>query len=114
MQNTLSARTLAALLATPLACMATACSSTTAPGGSGAQPPIANEDVTGGSCDAKAASAHVGQMLDEQVAAQAKAAAGARGVRIIRPGMAVTMDYRAGRLNLEVDDQGRIIRASCG
>ena len=115
MQHPFSARTLAILLATPLACMATACSSTSpGSGGNSAQPPVANEDVTGGSCDAKAASAYVGQAIGEQVAAQAKEAAGARGVRIIRPGMAVTMDYRAGRLNLEVDEQGRIIRASCG
>ena len=114
MQNPFSTRILATLLATPLACMATACSSTSPGGGNKAQPPVANEDVTGGSCDAKAASAYVGQAIGEQVAAQAKSAAGARGVRIIRPGMAVTMDYRAGRLNLEVDEQGRIIRASCG
>lgn len=34
--------------------------------------------------------------------------------RVIRPGMAVTMDYRAERLNIELDSQGRIIRIFCG
>lgn len=34
-------------------------------------------------------------------------------VRIIRPGMAVTMDYRPDRLNIEVDASGRIIRVHC-
>ena len=109
-----TARTAAALLAAPLVCMATACSSTTPGGGGGTPAPVITDGGLGGTCDAKAASAYVGQMISEQVAEQAKAAAGARGVRIIRPGMAVTMDYRAGRLNLELDDAGRIVKASCG
>ncbi len=108
-----TARTAAALLAAPLVCMAAACSSTT-PGGGGTPPPVISDGGLGGTCDAKAASAYVGQAISEQVAEQAKAAAGARGVRIIRPGMAVTMDYRAGRLNLELDEAGRIVKASCG
>jgi hypothetical protein len=108
-----TARTAAALLAAPLVCMAAACSSTT-PGGSGTPPPVISDGGLGGTCDAKAASAYVGQDISEAVAEQAKAAAGARGVRIIRPGMAVTMDYRAGRLNLELDEAGRIVKASCG
>lgn len=35
-------------------------------------------------------------------------------VRVIAPGMAVTMDYSAARLNLETDARGRIIRFHCG
>ena len=35
-------------------------------------------------------------------------------VRIIRPGMAMTMDYRADRLNLETTGRGRITRVFCG
>lgn len=35
-------------------------------------------------------------------------------VRVIAPGMAVTMDYSASRLNLETDASGRIIRFHCG
>ena len=34
--------------------------------------------------------------------------------RIIRPGMAVTMDYRENRLNIEIDNAGKIGRVSCG
>lgn len=34
--------------------------------------------------------------------------------RMIRPGMAVTMDYRAERLNIELDGQGQITRVTCG
>ena len=35
-------------------------------------------------------------------------------VRIIEPGMAVTMDYMESRLNISVDEAGRIDRVSCG
>jgi hypothetical protein len=35
-------------------------------------------------------------------------------VRVIRPGMAVTMDYSADRLNIEIDRRERIARVSCG
>lgn len=34
--------------------------------------------------------------------------------RIIRPGMAVTMDYRADRLNIEIDAAEVIARVACG
>jgi phage terminase large subunit-like protein len=34
--------------------------------------------------------------------------------RIIRPGMAVTMDFRADRLNIEVNEAGEIVRVYCG
>lgn len=115
MHTTAITRSFATLLAAPLACMATACSSTTPGGSTGdTQAPVISDGGMGGTCDAKAAAAYVGQAITDQVAEQAKVAAGARGVRVIRPGMAVTMDYRAGRLNLELDDQGRIAKASCG
>lgn len=35
-------------------------------------------------------------------------------VRVIRPGMGVTMDYSATRLNVQVDEQGTIQELSCG
>lgn len=35
-------------------------------------------------------------------------------VRVIRPGEAVTMDFAAQRLNLEVDESGLIARVHCG
>lgn len=34
--------------------------------------------------------------------------------RIIYPGMAVTMDYREDRLNIEIDEAGKISRVNCG
>lgn len=36
------------------------------------------------------------------------------GTRIIRPGTAVTRDYRAERLNVHINEKGRIERIDCG
>lgn len=36
------------------------------------------------------------------------------GRRVIAPGMAVTEDYSAQRLNLDLDARGRIARVWCG
>lgn len=35
-------------------------------------------------------------------------------IRIIRPGMAVTMDYSPNRLNIYIDDFNRITTIKCG
>lgn len=67
-----------------------------------------------GKCDAKAAQAYVGQTASADVAAQAKTAAGANTVRMLKPGQMVTMEFRAGRLNLDVDANNVITSARCG
>lgn len=36
------------------------------------------------------------------------------GTRVIEPGMPVTEDYSAQRLNLDLDARGRIVRVWCG
>ena len=38
----------------------------------------------------------------------------AERLRVIQPGMAVTMDYSPARLNVEVGTDGRIARVYCG
>ncbi len=38
----------------------------------------------------------------------------ARNARVVKPGMAVTMDFRQDRVTVQVDAQNRIERASCG
>ncbi len=35
-------------------------------------------------------------------------------VRVIAPGQAVTMDYIATRLNIELDENGLVVRLRCG
>ena len=46
--------------------------------------------------------------------AGARILAAAGQVRTIRPGDAVTMDFRPDRLNLEIGEDGRITRFRCG
>lgn len=66
----------------------------------------------GGACNADAAQPFVGKPAAS--AEQARAASGARAARLIRPGQAVTMDYRPDRLNVELDASDIIVRISCG
>jgi hypothetical protein len=74
-----------------------------------APPPVA--DIN---CDIDALAGLVGQPASTELAADAIAKAGARTVRWIGPGMAVTMDYRPDRLNIELDGSNRVTKFSCG
>jgi hypothetical protein len=56
----------------------------------------------------------VGQTLEPGMAGRIRARAGARTVRVIAPGMAVTMDYRADRANVSIDARRAITRIACG
>jgi hypothetical protein len=65
-------------------------------------------------CDASDLKDLIGQPLSEALQARAQERSGARVVRILRPGQAVTMDYSETRLNIEVDAQSKIISVGCG
>ena len=65
------------------------------------------------SCSADSARSFVGKP-GEANADKARVAADADAVRLIRPGQAVTMDYRAERLNLKLDDKGLVAAVTCG
>ncbi|QNQ11263.1 I78 family peptidase inhibitor [Sphingomonas alpina] len=65
-------------------------------------------------CNADPAQQFIGRPGSARTVASAKRRAGARTVRRITPGMMVTMDFRADRLNVYVDAQGRVERLSCG
>lgn len=112
--STLALSLLAGLLSACTSAGEPASTPTPAPTPVEGSPPKIIGDAVEGSCDDKAAEAFVGQAGSDDVANRAREAAGAKGVRIIRPGMAVTMDYRAGRLNLHLDDADRITRVTCG
>lgn len=64
-------------------------------------------------CGAARLGAYLGKTADEQTTAAIRAAVGHDRIRVIRPGMAVTMDYRADRLNVDVGENGRIRRVYC-
>jgi glucose/arabinose dehydrogenase len=65
-------------------------------------------------CDAAKVQWTVGQLADETLVAKAKTESGSERLRVIKPGMAVTMDYREDRLNLDVDADNKVTRAYCG
>lgn len=65
-------------------------------------------------CNQDKAQWAVGKTNTEHNVAEARKQAGAYMVRVLRPGQAVTREFNAERLNLEVDATGRIIAARCG
>ena len=66
-------------------------------------------------CRAAGAESELGQIVDDEVADNARAAAGAMRARIIRYGGVATMaSVDPQRLNIEVDETGRIRRLRCG
>jgi uncharacterized protein involved in type VI secretion and phage assembly len=67
-----------------------------------------------GGCDAAAAQGVVGRQRSEAAGAEALRLSGAATLRWIEPGMMVTMDYRPDRLNIELDEAGKITRLRCG
>ncbi|MFZ5635338.1 MAG: I78 family peptidase inhibitor [Pseudomonadota bacterium] len=67
-----------------------------------------------GACRAEAAQRFVGRMPDEDTVREAMAASGAATVRVIAHDTMVTMDYRGDRLNLRLDESGRIAAIACG
>lgn len=56
----------------------------------------------------------VGKPWTEAMRAPTLKRTGARTIRVIAPGDAVTMDYRTDRLNIETDAAGRVVRIKCG
>jgi hypothetical protein len=67
-----------------------------------------------GQCSAEAAQDLVGQPGTSDLAAEALRRTHLRTVRWILPGQAVTMDYRADRLDISLDADGKVERITCG
>ena len=65
-------------------------------------------------CRVAAAHFVLGKAYSDALARRARRRAGARAVRKIEPGQVYTMEFRADRLNLEVDRRGRIRAVRCG
>lgn len=64
-------------------------------------------------CQADKGQWAIGQIADEALVAKVKADTTSERVRVIRPGMAVTMDYREDRVNLDVDADNRVLAVRC-
>ena len=73
-----------------------------------ATPPAAS------ACNADAIRPYVGQVATPAVIESARKAAGAELVRSHKPNDPVTLDYRAERFNILVDDTNKILSGTCG
>jgi hypothetical protein len=88
--------------------------------GSGEVQPVPDEQIRVGpglgedACNAEAAQSLVGRSASEAVVKQATTASGAKAVRVIPHDGMVTMDYRGDRLNIQLDEQGKIVAITCG
>lgn len=67
-----------------------------------------------GECDAAPAQGLVGETATAELGAEALRLSGARTIRWIQPGQAVTMDYRTDRLNIKLDGENRVEAITCG
>ena len=65
-------------------------------------------------CGSQHLAGFVGKKRTDTIAAQVAQVSGAKSIRWIKPGMAVTMDYREDRLNVRLDDKGKILSFNCG
>ena len=82
-----------------------------------ATPPMTNpmppSETT--SCNADAAKpGAVGKTATAAVVERARIDAGARSVRVLKPGQMVTMEYIEGRLNIDVDAANVVTNVRCG
>jgi Peptidase inhibitor I78 family len=88
--------------------------------GSGEVQPVPEEQIRVGpglgeeSCKAEAAQGMIGRSASEAVVKDATRATGAKSVRVIPHDGMVTMDYRGDRLNIQLDEQGKIVAITCG
>ncbi len=102
------------LLLLALIVPAAACSTT--PGATPLESPppqVADAEPTG-TCSSSGLERFVGQTATPETEAEMKAASGAKVVRMVGPDMAVTMDHRPDRLQVNLDRNGRVQSARCG
>lgn len=65
-------------------------------------------------CVAEAGAWAVGQPVSDALVAKVMADTRSRTARVVRPGEAVTMDYRGDRVNILLDTNDRVDRVTCG
>ena len=65
-------------------------------------------------CQAEALPGLLGEPATAERVELARQQSGARSVRVLAPGDAVTLDYDSQRLNIDIDEAELIQRISCG
>src|SRR5690606_20150093 len=77
-------------------------------------PPDDTTPPVTGTCMAQPAAFAVGRLWTPDLAETARVASNSNTVRTIRPGDAVTLDFRTDRLNLELNSAGVVTTVRCG
>lgn len=75
--------------------------------------PVPDPGRPGGNSLERCGGGPVGALMGQSVSAM-PAIGGWTTLRVIEPGMAVTEDYSPSRLNVALDQQGRIVGVACG
>lgn len=86
-------------LAAPL--FLAACAATPAPG-------------EGGTCRPDSLAAFAGRSATPETLAELQRESGAKTIRVVQPGMMVTMEFSAERVTVQLAPGNKIERASCG
>jgi hypothetical protein len=71
-------------------------------------PPAANQ------CVAAMGAWAVGKPVSDELVAKVVSDTHSRTARVVRPGQAVTMDYRGDRVNVMLDEHDRVKEVTCG
>ena len=65
-------------------------------------------------CVAEAASWAIGNRVTDQVVERIRVDTHSESARVIRPGEAVTLDFRHDRVNVKLNERDAIVGISCG
>lgn len=87
------------------------------PGTEPGPPPMHPEPVPGEpamECDAKNTSWAIGKDADATLVERIRTETGSVRARVLKPGQMVTMEFRADRVNIDVDANNRVLKVRCG
>ncbi|MGQ0335931.1 I78 family peptidase inhibitor [Halomonas elongata] len=111
--RTLTAATLALMFTGLLAgCAGSASTSNAPPRDEAPKPPTMSQSED--ACGAQRLQDHVDDAYTEALGERLEQESGAATVRVKRPGQAYTMEFRADRLDVSLDDAGVIQAIRCG
>jgi hypothetical protein len=65
-------------------------------------------------CDPAKVQSLVGRPADTQTVARALKLSNSSSIRVVRPGDPISMDYSSDRITIEIGDDNRIVRLTCG
>ena len=68
----------------------------------------------GSGCNERRAFWAIGEPATPSILERARISAGARTVRVVRPGQAITLEFNPHRLTIELDGDDHIARVNCG